>query len=251
MPVRLSRAEWRAPTDGVYVEARGHVGEDDVALARTSVAEVLARTGIRDGARIRLVGSLCAGGPVLAQVNLRVCGAPARVQLPGSTAVVGIGRVAARLERQIRRLTTAYEPRPWPDPERRPLSVPGAGAIRRRKTYRLCVASPCQAIAYMDAMDYDVMLFTDIETGQDAVVYRSGPTGVRLARQQSMRPPSAPVAVPLTVNSHRIPTLTTAEAAARLALGWLPFVFFTDRSTGRGALLYRRYDGDLGQITAA
>jgi hypothetical protein len=32
------------------------------------------------------------------------------------------------------------------------------------------------------AMDYDVHLFTDAATGEDAVVYRAGPSGLRLAR---------------------------------------------------------------------
>ncbi len=56
------------------------------------------------------------------------------------------------------------------------------------------------------------------------------------------------VAEPVTVTPHRIPTLTAAEAANRLAAGWLPFVSFTDRDSRRGNLLYRRYDGDLGLI---
>jgi len=100
----------------------------------------------------------------------------------------------------------------------------------------------------MNAMDYDITLFTDAETGEDAVVYRSGPTGLRLARQRTMRPPSLPVLLPLTVNAHRVATLTAASAADRLVEGWLPHVFFTDRETGRGNLLYRRYDGELGLV---
>lgn len=34
----------------------------------------------------------------------------------------------------------------------------------------------------LNAMDYDVHLFTDAATGEDAVVYRAGPSGLRLAR---------------------------------------------------------------------
>jgi hypothetical protein len=100
----------------------------------------------------------------------------------------------------------------------------------------------------MNAMDYDAHLFHDRESGEDAVVYRAGPSGVRLARQHTMRPPR-PTATPLTVNPHRVPTLTEAQAAERLAQGWLPFLFYTDRPTGRGHLLYRRYDGHLGLVT--
>ncbi len=248
VPVKLGSAR-PSPVDagGLHVVARG---VDEAERARTKIGDVLDSTGIRDGARVRFTSGACAG-PALVQVNLRVHGAPARIQVAGPSASVALDRAATRLERQIRRLTTTFEPWPWPDPQRRSLGLPSAGAIARHKQYPLLVGSPCQASAFMNAMDYDVMLYTDAETGEDAVVYRSGPTGLRLARQRSMRPPSMPVTLPLTVNAHRIPTLAPAAAARWLADGWLPHVFFTDAASGRGALLYRRYDGDLGLITAA
>lgn len=98
-------------------------------------------------------------------------------------------------------------------------------------------------------MDYDAHLFTDAETSEDAVIYRAGQTGLRLARQRSMRPPSTPVNLPLTVNPRKTPTLTLPQAADRLAEGWLPFAFYTDHDSRRGNLLYRRYDGNLGPIS--
>jgi len=101
----------------------------------------------------------------------------------------------------------------------------------------------------MNAMDYDCHLFVDAETGEDALVYRAGCTGARLARQRTMRPPVS--GVPLTVNSRKVPALDVGEAAVWLADGWLPFMFFTDRATGRGNLLYRRYDGDLTLVRPA
>jgi hypothetical protein len=243
-------------SDGVVrISAQGCVDGAEAAYAVAAVCEVLAESRLRDGARVRLSGGVCAGGPALMQVNLRVNGAPARVQLAGATPTQTVDETAHRLRRQLRRLTTAYEPWPWPDPQRRPLGVPMAGTVRRHKNYRLHVGSPCQAAAFMNAMDYDVMLFVDAETGEDAVVYRSGPTGVRLARQHSMRPPSLPTLLPLTVNAHRVPALALPAAVDRLVAGWLPFVFYTDadsgRGRGRGRLLYRRYDGDLGLITPA
>jgi hypothetical protein len=235
---------------GPHVRVRGLVGDEEREHARTVVGAVLADHGVpASAARVRLSGGNCGGGPLLVQANLRVCGAPARIQVPGRSPAAAIDAAADRLRRQLRRLTTAWEPWPWPDPQRRALAAPGRGRIARGKSYRLNVGAPCQAAAVLNAMDYDVYLFTDAETGQDAVVYRSGPTGLRLARQRSMRPPSMPAALPLTVNSRKVPTLTAAHAADRLAEGWLPFVFFTEAHTGRGNLLYRRYDGNLGLIT--
>lgn len=234
----------RPPT----VEVRGAVGEPERERAATMVAAVLARYPHPIGpARIRITGSSC-GGPGLVQVNLRVGGGAARVQTPGPTVAAAIAAAAIRLQLQVDRLITAWRPWPWPDPQRRPLGVPGLGRLVRVKAYPLLVGTPCQAAAMLDAMDYDVLLYTDAPTGEDAVVYRCGPTGLALARQVTMRPPTLPSVRPMTVNPRRTPTLTVEQAAQRLADGWLPFVFFTDHDTGRGNLLYRRYDGNLGLV---
>ena len=249
----------RASTAGgpqVYV--RGVVGDEEREYARTAVGAVLAEHGVPASAtRVRLSGGNCGGGPLLIQVNLRVCGAPARIQVPGWDPSAAVAAAVDRLRRQVRRLTTAWEPWPWPDPQRRALAVPGRGEIVRRKSYRLTVGAPCRAAAVLGAMDYDVYLYTDADTGEDAVVYRSGPTGLRLARQRSMRPPapvgpsaSTAAALPITVNARKVPTLTAGQAADRLAEGWLPFVFFTESRSGRGNLLYRRYDGNLGLVSS-
>jgi hypothetical protein len=218
--------------------------------ARSAVFDVLERHQLADdGARVRLSGAPCADGPALLQVNLRVCGASARVQLAGRGLAATIAAGTARLDRQITRLTTTWQPRPWPDPERPALSVPGTGAVVRTKAFRLIVGAPCQAVAAMDAMDYDCFLFTEADSGEDAVVYRAGSTGVRLARQRCMRPPSSGIA--LTVNSRKVPVLDVGEAATWLADGWLPFMFFTNRDSGRGNLLYRRYDGNVTLVRPA
>ncbi|MCP2328384.1 hypothetical protein HDA40_006891 [Hamadaea flava] len=232
------------------VRVDGSVSADERDCAEAMIGAVLAHhSGVIDDARLRVTGSPCAGGPGLVQVNLRVHGAPARVQVPGRTVVEAISAAAARLDRQVHRLATAWEQWPWPDPERRALGLPGGGTVARVKNVRLHVGMPCQAASTLSAMDYDVYLYTDAETGEDAVVYRSGPTGLCLARQRTMRPPSLRSALPLTVNPRKTSAMTVGQAAARLAEGWLPFVFFTDEPTGRGNLLYRRYDGQLGLVT--
>jgi len=212
------------------------------------IGAVLMRHEITDQVRARALNVSGRGRPAVVQVNLRVFGAPARIQVPGATFATAVGVAAARLDRQIRRLTTGWERWPWPDPERRPLGLPGEGRITRLKSYRFHVGMPCQATAVMNAMDYDVFVFTDAETGEDAVIYRAGPTGVRLARQRTMRPPAMPVTLPLTINPRRTMDLTVRHAAGRLAEGQLPWLFFTNRESGRGNLVYRRYDGDLGLI---
>jgi hypothetical protein len=225
------------------------LADTDLERAHEAIAAVIAaHRRSADAVRMRITAGNCPGGPALIQVNLRVCGAPARIQIAGRTTAAAIAAAASRLDRQIRRLSTVWEPWPWPDPTRRSLGMPGQGAIARLKTPRLHIGMPCQAAAILNAMDYDVYLYIDAETGEDAIIYRAGPTGLRLARQRHMHPPSMPVTLPLTINPRKIPALTPAQAAQRLADCWLPFVFFTEPAGRRGHLLYRRYDGDLGLI---
>ncbi len=54
---------------------------------------------------------------------------------------------------------------------------PGPRRIVRHKQPQLVRCSPDAAARTMDAMDYDIHLFTDPATETDAVVYRVGPTG--------------------------------------------------------------------------
>lgn len=233
---------------GVDVIARGAVA----VAAATETAEVLGRVLARSpgaaAARVRLTGSNCARGPMLVQVNLRVCGAPARIQVIASVHEA-LAVAAARLDRQVARLSGRWESWPWPDPQRPPLTYISEAGIARRKTIQLRQCTPCQAAAAMNAMDYDVHLFTDMAAGEEAVVYRAGPTGLRLARQHRMHPPAQPAGVAITVNPNRTPILTPRRAADRVNRYGLPFLFFADPTTARGNLLYRRYDGDLTLIT--
>jgi hypothetical protein len=190
---------------------------------------------------------------MVVQVNLQVGDTPARVQAVTQDRHDALSAIA-RLDRQIGRLSTPWRPRPWPDRTRRALTGAGDGVITRRKVYELLRGAPMQAMVVMDAMDYDVHLFTDAETGEDAVVYRAGPSGLRLARQRRMCPPASSLTnssprVPLIVNPHPTPTLTEAAAVDCMRDQGPAFLFFTDADMGRGRLLYRRYDGNLGLIT--
>jgi Sigma 54 modulation/S30EA ribosomal protein C terminus len=236
----------------VAVVSRGRITALEANRLRDAIGGLLELRGITGGARVRVTAGNCDRGPMVVQVNLRVGDTPARVQAvtPGKDDVLA---AVARLDRQIGRLSAPWRPRPWPDRTRRALTGAGDGVITRRKAYELLRATPAQAAAAMDAMDYDVHLFTDSETGEDAVVYRAGPSGLRLARQRRMCPPSSSLTtssqrVPLIVNPHPTPTLTEAAAVDRVRDDGAPFLFFTDAATGRGRLLYRRYDGDLGLI---
>lgn len=217
-----------------------------------AVGRLLMRCRVDGAARIRMTGPCGATGPILVQVNTQAMNTPIRVQC------LTRGRgdalpVLLRLERQLRTARGTWTPRPWPDPARLPLDSSGRGILLRRKTPALRTTEPLNAAIVMNSMDYDVHLFTDSETAEDAIVYRAQPSGLRLARQHRVHPPStATVGAarpgPLITTSRPAPVRTESEAVGRLCRHGLPFLFYTDRNTGRGFLMYRRYDNDLGLI---
>ncbi|WP_280495452.1 sigma 54 modulation/S30EA ribosomal C-terminal domain-containing protein, partial [Nocardia farcinica] len=125
----------------------------------------------------------------------------------------------------------------------------------RRKRCALLIGTPAEAVEMMDAMDYDAHLFTDSDTGEDALVSWAEPHAVRLTRQCATtvpaRTPRAGEALAVHVRPEPAPVLTESEAAAHLCRHGLPHLFFTDVRTHRGRLLYRRYDGDLTIVVPA
>ena len=120
----------------------------------------------------------------------------------------------------------------------------------RRKSFTLSRESVDEAIFDMTMLDYGFHLFTDIDTGKDSVVYRQNGE-FRLAQLSPDPEHVLPTAAPLTVSPHPAPTLTLPEAIERLELTQLPFMFFSDQATGRGNVIYHRYDGHYGLITPA
>ena len=83
-------------------------------------------------------------------------------------------------------------------------------------------------------------------------LYRAGATGYRLALvAPALADQVSPYALPVTVSRQPVPCLTEEEAADRLGLLGLPFLFFVDAAQGRASVLYHRYDGHYGLITPA
>ncbi|MFQ6394084.1 sigma 54 modulation/S30EA ribosomal C-terminal domain-containing protein [Nocardia sp. KC 131] len=246
---------WATAADPeLAVTTCGAVPAADVTRAVRAIGRVLRRHHVDSAARVRVTVPPDATEPTLVQANIRFHDTPTRVQVTGPRGFA-VTFAVERLDRQIARLATS-QARPWPDPARPPLArVTETRPIARRKLCALLTGTPTEATAVLDAMDYDAYLFTDSDTGEDAIVHWEESLGVRLTRQHAIVAPSVPApqeeapltvnSLPLTVDSGPTPILSEDEAAARLCGGGLPFLFFTDQGTGRGRLLYRRYDGDL------
>lgn len=192
--------------------------------------------------------------PAVAQANLGLADRTVRAQVATATP-----QQAARL--LTSRLRFKLDPRPSrPDPGTRRWpaqlnhltdqhALDGERAVLRRKACWPQRLTPDQAVAQLEDLDYDVHLFVEQATGLDAVVYRAG-AGYRLSlARPAQRPPGAATR-PLTVSGRYPPTLDVCAAKAQIEAFGLPFLFFLDAPTGRGAVLYHRYDGHLGLITS-
>ncbi|MFF7458289.1 sigma 54 modulation/S30EA ribosomal C-terminal domain-containing protein [Kitasatospora sp. NPDC008115] len=251
--------------------------------ARARVAAVVGGAdALVESLRVRVGTIGAAGSPagagVLTQVNAEVDGRRIRVQEAAADLGEAMDRLTEGLRARMAAVTSGWAPRPWPRRTRTRALLTDAGPeapaapaaalaeaaaaraglpypagpqrIVRRKRAQLVWCSPDAAARTMDAMDYDIHLFTDPATETDAVVYRVGPTGYRLARTVAAGPPTRP-AVPMTLSPCGAPELTEDQAVDRLTAAELPYLFFAQPGSGRGRVLYRRFDGGLGLIAAA
>jgi ribosome-associated translation inhibitor RaiA len=206
--------------------------------------------------------------PVVAQANLDVDGRLVRVQVGATTAREAIDLLAARLRRCLERAAAhvearrggapAGDPHEWrhdSEPTHRPNYFPrpvDERRVIRRKSFTLAPCTIDDAAREMDLLDYDFHLFTEKGSGAAGVLYRAGATGYRLALvAPALTDQLRPFALRVTISRQPVPCLTEEEAANRLGLLGLPFLFFIDAAQGRASVLYHRYDGHYGLITPA
>lgn len=251
----------------VAVAIRGAVTQNEAAHVQDAVGPEIAGLGHPvEQARFRLTRYGGRGLPMLvvAQVNVVVADRMVRSQLGAPTAREAIDGAAAglrwRLHRLGRRLAAercgdvglglgGWRAVALPSPAGLLMERTRPHKLVRSKTCRLAVQDVDAAAFTMELRDYPFHLFADDATGAESVLYRGGPTGYRLLRTMAGPDPSG-TAVPLTVRGWPAPVLPVAQAVETLnSTPSRSFVFFTDPITGRGRVLYRRYDGDLALLS--
>ena len=126
--------------------------------------------------------------------------------------------------------------------------MPEERQVVRQKTFSLGRTTPENAVLEMEMLDHDFHLFIDSDSGRDAVVRRM-PDGTyemsRVAGDHPYAAESSEIEVGPPPQS-----MTLATAVELLNAANEPFVFFVDVGTSRGTVLYRRYDGHYGVVTA-
>ncbi|GAA2243931.1 HPF/RaiA family ribosome-associated protein [Kitasatospora cystarginea] len=255
-------------TPEVRVEIHGDLPPGTAEVARSTVLALVEET--REpvlSVRIRLtrMDDPTVERPCLAQANLDVNGRRARAQVAAETMSEAVGLLRERIVLQLARVSRhlesqrggvpeagEYERLLRTEPVHRPHHCPHPAELRevvRHKSFSLPRETPDQAAFAMDTMDYGFRLFTDLTTGEDSVLYRAAPTGYRLAQVHPRPERLGAAAIPLTISSAPAPRLNLVNAKRRMDALGQPFVYFADDATGRGNVLYRRYDGHYGLIT--
>ncbi|MBD0688243.1 HPF/RaiA family ribosome-associated protein [Streptomyces sp. CBMA123] len=194
--------------------------------------------------------------PSTAQATLDLNGRPVRAHVAATTMQEAVDLLQDRLNARIARVRTHQrhhrhhaEPPAASGREHRPqrrVLDAEERRIVRHKSYSLARQTTWAAVFELEAMDYDFHLYTDAATGCDSVVHHDGATGTYRIVSAGAAPEAEPG---IAVSTKAVPELTVADAVSRLDLSGLPFVFFTNGETGRGNILYHRYDGHYGLIT--
>jgi hypothetical protein len=216
--------------------------------------------------KLTMAADAAVARPAVAQANIDLNGRPIRAQAAGGTMRDAIDLMTGKLKFQLQRAERNWAgirgTQPTSEPgEWRHQSVPTERlpyfprpaeerSVVRHKSYGLPRLTPDEAIADLELLDYDFHLFTERSTGEDSVVYRTD-DGYRIAQAHLTSSPMGPAAAAITVSPVPAPTLDIGAAEARLEALGQPFIFFVDAQTGRGNIVYHRYDGDYGLITPA
>lgn len=257
----------------VNITTEGDVPEQAKTYARTKVARLAGFT--REPilwAEVRLVmHSIPARDrPAVAEATVSVNGSPVRAQVAARDMDEAIDLLEERLSRRLKRheerrqrigsdrhRTGVAEEHEWRHgdlPTQRPewFDRPvDEREIVRKKTFALEPMTVDEAAFDLDMLGHDFYLFTELQSGADAVIAYDDDHGLCLLLPEGVDgDPTDGAAVPVRLGTPA-PTLTVDEAVERLDAGGERYVFFIDADSSRGNVVYHRYDGHYGLITAA
>lgn len=199
--------------------------------------------------------------PALAEATFVSKGTPVRAHMAGSTVEEAVDLLTDRLRRRLNRVeerrrhvaerhrtdssSWRHGDLPMDRPEYRELPF-DEREVSRHKTFAMTPMSIDEAAFDLDQLGHDFYLFVDLESGNDCVVQHNSDGGVEVAGAgaeiETFNGVVASAVVP--------PTLTLAEAKEHLEATGDRHVFYLSGDPARGHVLYRRYDGHYGLVTA-
>lgn len=173
--------------------------------------------------------------PAVAEASADVDGRPVRAKTAAATMPEAVDELVERLRRQLVSLhdrTRTLQRQPTPPPPLPFAPRPeDEREVVRHKSFASAPMTVEEAAYEMELLDHAFFLYREVATDAPALVYRL-PDG----QYAAACPP---------------PPLTDAQARTRLETFDEPFVFYLDRDSGEGKVLYHRYDGHYGLIDLA
>jgi hypothetical protein len=176
-----------------------------------------------------------------------------------------VDELSERLERQLRRYvdrmaTRQREPAQAPPgewrhgalrtaPPERSFRPPEERRIERRKAFTLDPIEVAEAALELEALDHEFFLYRDADTGVDALLYVRDD-----GRLAVIDPPDAPprrAGGPPRAPSRFSRPIDLPTAVREMGELGHRFLFFVNEETGRGNVLYLRYDGHYGLVEPA
>ena len=253
------------------ISSAGNITPSELAYAEEKVAKVLADVGqpvLHTDIRLERSADTSLERPAMARLIVLVDGEPVRAQVRAAEMTEAIDLLDARARRRLTQLAEHRQTlrrrgpsspegqwRRGDAPTERPPHLPRPAAEReivRRKSFTTAEATVDEAIFDMESLDHDFFLFTDLASGQDAVVHAldDGSYGLQYARGAD-EDPTEPTAAVIEVQPDQAPRFTVDQAREHLDLSGAPWLFFLDADHDRGRVLYRRDDGHYGLIAPA
>lgn len=238
----------------IVVEVGDGFGSDLADYARRKVAAALRHTRrpvARVHVRVLRHGDPARAKPVTAHVNVDVNGRPVQAHAAAETARGVIDLLVQRLRHQMERFDHHRDHRRSESPTEHQPATDVEPEIVRHATSSPVPCSVDEAVAEMDDMGLEFHLFVETATGKDALVYRDGPTALRLTRCEGGDTPQGSSNLAITISPQPAPLLDTVEAIERLRLTGSPFLFYLDGDHERATVLYHRDDGNYGLVDPA
>jgi ribosomal subunit interface protein len=252
----------------IEVTSRGDVSDEAREQARATLGQLERFVkGPILGARVVLIQEPNPRIPMPARAEAEVDlqGRLVRARADGPSITAAVDELAERLKRQLRRyvdrlVTRQREPaaapagewshRSWSPPRPpsfvRPLEE---REIIRRKTFAVGPMSIEHAADALEDLDHDFLLFHDAETDADAVVYWRDDGLLALIEPRWAQSPDNHG--PVQEQSRFSSPIDLQAAVAEMNTVSHRFLFFENEATGRGNVIYRRYDGHYGLIEPA
>lgn len=251
----------------VNVKTQGDLPEDARDYARERIGHL--QKYLKDPvlfAKVKLtqVPNPSVGRPSIAEAMLEVNGRPLRAHVAATRMHEAIDllerRLRDRIEHEHEYRKSLREPLPaggagWRHgglAQERPEFFPRSSDERQLVAHKTYVDQPLtvdEAAWDLEQLDYDFYLFRDADSGVDSVLYRVAGGGYGLRHLDGTHHHDGTYAVEFRCEDGTAPTLTVTDAVERLDLGSEDFVFFRNADSGRGSLVYRRYDGHYGVLT--